>query len=213
MAWSPAPPHYVHPTGADWHFACTIEHNHPLKETELGRKIQPTEAAKIAMKALKVKGTVGWSELQLSGADREKALKAFRSSNLPGKKRNVAKADAKPFINKGRKFTKQKKYDEAIKAFTTAIRKDPKAARAWSGRGYALLKAGKLKRAQKDFDHALTLDATDKYHAAIWFNLGQIAEQRGKLRMAKRAYQKAYTLRPSKAAENALNAVKKKLKK
>lgn len=205
--------HYVHPTGASWMFACTIPHDLALKEDQLSRRLTPTEGVKRVLAALKITGTVGYAHLNLTGEKRAAALDAFKTRALPNVKRTRANADAAPLINKGRKLTGAKKYAAAISAFTTAIRKDPKAARAWSGRGYARLLAGQLDKAARDFDHALTLDATDVYHAAVWFNLGKIAEKQGKLKPAKRAYAKANRLKPSKAAEKALKAVQKKLKK
>ncbi|MFT5434018.1 MAG: tetratricopeptide (TPR) repeat protein, partial [Myxococcota bacterium] len=131
----------------------------------------------------------------------------------PNAKRNRANADAAPFVKKGRKLTKAKKYVKAIAAFDTAIRMDPKAARAWSGRGYAKLLAGQLDKAARDFNQALKLDTTDNYRAAIWFNFGQVAEKQNKWKQARRAYKKANALRPSKAAKKALDAVKKRLAK
>jgi tetratricopeptide (TPR) repeat protein len=88
-----------------------------------------------------------------------------------------------------------------------------KAARAWSGRGYAKLLAGKLDNAARDFNFALTLDTTDAYRAAIWFNFGQVAEKQKKLKQARRAYRTANQLRPSKAAKKALDSVTKRLAK
>jgi len=102
----------------------------------------------------------------------------------------------------------EKKYAEAIAAFDTAIRKDPNAARAWSGRGYAKLQAGQLDKAARDFDHALTLDTTANYRAAVWFNLGQIAQKKGQTKQARRAYKKSLKLKNSKAVKKALDALK-----
>ena len=203
---------WVHPTGADWQFACTLTHDHVVKTTDLAPTLQPTAAISRALKALKVVGTVGYSELKLSGEARSKALAAFKKGPAAAQKRTVAAPDARPFIASGRKLTQEKKYELAIKAFTQAIRKDAKAARAWSGRGYAKLLAGKLDSAARDLDHALTLDATDDYHAAIWFNLGKVAEKQKKLKQARRAYRRSNKLKASKAVDKALQAVEKALK-
>ncbi|MFT5435002.1 MAG: tetratricopeptide (TPR) repeat protein [Myxococcota bacterium] len=204
---------YLHPTPAEWRFDCTLEYPHELSAAEVSRQIAPTQAIETALKALKIKGTVGYASLNLTGRARALALDAFKTRALPTAKRSRANADAAPFVAKGRKLTKQKKYAEAIAAFDTAIRNDPKAARAWSGRGYAKLLAGQLDKAARDFNQALKLDTTDAYRAAIWFNFGQVAEKQHKLKQARRAYRKANKLRPSKAAKKALDSVTKKLAK
>ncbi|MFT5429735.1 MAG: hypothetical protein ACI9OJ_000407 [Myxococcota bacterium] len=64
-------------------------------------------------------------------------------------------AKVKSLIAVGRKATKQGKYAAAIQAFSDAIAVQPGAVKAWSGRGFAHLKAGRPKLALSDFQHVL----------------------------------------------------------
>lgn len=200
----------VHPTGASWAFNCTLEDFEGFHLDDMKASARPSKAALKAIASLKLSGTVGYADLKLEGQARAEALAGFKGQPAPPRaKRTHAKREAKPHIQAGRKATKDKDYDKAISAFTTAIRIDRKAARAWSGRGYAKMLAGKLESAARDFDQALKLDATDKFHAAIWFNLGQVSEKQGKPKQARRAYQKSLKLRPSKAVQGALDKLAK----
>ena len=97
--------------------------------------------------------------------------------------------------------------DDAIAAFSAAIEKDAKAARAWSGRGYAKLLAGKVDEADQDFDKALLLDNDDTFQAAVWFNKGLVAEKRGDKETARSHYETAKSKKPSKAVELRLKAL------
>lgn len=205
---------FIHPTGAEWNFACTLDQDKALDEADLAPRLRPSASVKQALKTLSVTGTVGYSELSLGPELRAKALAAFMA--LPERVAPAptrARPDAAPHIERGRKLTAAKKYEEAVTAFDAAIRKDPEAARAWSGRGYARLMAGQLELAARDFDHALTLDASADYRAAVFYNLGQVAEKQGQLQQARRAYAKSLEERPSKAVQKALDAVTAKLKK
>ncbi|MFO0746218.1 MAG: tetratricopeptide repeat protein [Myxococcota bacterium] len=112
-------------------------------------------------------------------------------------------------LAKGRKLTSAKDYAGAIAAFDAAVAKDAGAAAAWSGRGYAKLLA-KDAGAKADLEKALELEKSDtRFQAAVWFNLGQLAERDKDLAAAKSAYTKANELNPSDAAKHALERVSK----
>jgi tetratricopeptide (TPR) repeat protein len=67
----------------------------------------------------------------------------------------VHSGKVKALISVGRKATEKGKYAAAINAFSDAIKLQPDAVKAWSGRGFAHLKAGRPKPALSDFRHVL----------------------------------------------------------
>jgi tetratricopeptide (TPR) repeat protein len=146
----------------------------------------------------------------------DELLAAFKdSSTLPA----PAPADDKPIeaagtddvgklIDGGRKLTRDKQYAEAIAAFDKAIAASDKAAKAWSGRGYAKLLAGDLDGADSDLKRALELDDTPKFQAAVYFNLGEIAEKRNDKPAAFGYYGRALALVPSDAVKKRLERLK-----
>lgn len=201
---------YVYPTEAEWAFNCTIYETASVPTKALVADVRPSADVAAAVKALKANGTVGWSALALTGGAREAALKSFDAAVPAAAKRSRATTEAQKLIDQGRKLTKEKDYTKAIAAFDKAIAKDRDAARAWSGRGYAQMLAGKLVEASRDFDHAIGLDTTPEFQAPVYYNIGQIAEKRGKPAEARAAYERSLKLRPSPAVQKALKAVKKK---
>lgn len=159
--------------------------------------------------------TFGWSAVPADAA--AGILEAFRDdATLPAPRpadesaEQVADADAaRARVNEGRKLTRDKQYVEAIAAFDEALKlSGDKLARAWSGRGYARLLAGDLAGAESDFQKALTLDDTPKFQAAIYFNLGELAEGQKDKAKAIGFYEKANTLSPSDAAKKRLEKLK-----
>ncbi|TNF28701.1 MAG: tetratricopeptide repeat protein [Deltaproteobacteria bacterium] len=199
---------YIYPTEAEWAFNCTLDEEATIGWDEVVPALRPSRDVARAVAAAKVGGTVGWSLVTLSGTARDEALKRFGTAAPAAPKRNRATAEAQKLIEQGRKLTKSKDYAQAIAAFDAAIAKDRDAARAWSGRGYARMLAGQLLEASRDFDHALGLDETAEFQGAVWYNIGQIAEQRGKPNEARAAYQRSLKVRPSKAVKKALDKLK-----
>lgn len=154
----------------------------------------------------------GWSLVPADAA--AGLLVAFEdASTLPAPKpadetvEQVADANAaQAKVDEGRKLTRDKRYPEAIAAFDEALkRSSDKLARAWSGRGYAKLLAGDEAGAQSDFDRALGLDDDPKFQAAIYFNLGELAEGRKDNDKAIEAYRKALALNPTDAVKKRLD--------
>jgi len=82
------------------------------------------------------------------------SIDAVRSGKLP-KPTGGVDAKVASLIQAGRKATAKGDYRAAIKAFTQAIGKEPSAIKAWSGRGYAHLRAARPEQALADFQHAL----------------------------------------------------------
>lgn len=79
-------------------------------------------------------------------------------------------------IAEGRKATVAGDYDGAVAAFSEAIGLKADALKAWSGRGYARLKAGDAAAALEDFRHLTThhADAMDtKFRAMVDHNIAQ----------------------------------------
>jgi hypothetical protein len=112
-------------------------------------------------------------------------------------------------VNDGRRLTKDKDYAKAIEAFDAAIALEAGLAKAWSGRGYAKLLAGDLDAAKADLEHALTLDDGKKLHAAVWFNLADIAERKGDKPGAIAAVKKSIEFNRTDAAVKKLEALEK----
>lgn len=153
----------------------------------------------------------GWSLVPEDAT--ESMLAAFRdAATLPAPKpadettEQLADANAaQAKVNEGRKLTRDKRYAEAIAAFDEALKlSGDKLARAFSGRGYAKLLAGDTAGARSDFEKALALDGDAKFQAAIYFNLGELAEGEKDKAKAIEAYRKALELNPTDAAKKRL---------
>lgn len=171
----------------------------------------------VVQKALQkagVDGHFGWSIVKPSYI--EPARRAFDDpTTLPGPAPadEVAPADTESpttLIETGRKLSRDKDYAGAITAFDKAIAAEPKLARAWSGRGFAKLGQDELAGAKADFEQALTLEDAPKFQAAVFFNLGQIAEKQNDPTAALSHYEKANTLSPSNAAKKRIEALQKR---
>lgn len=203
---------FIHPTGAEWNFACEIEGSVDGPLLPATGHAPPDATVEKALAAAGVVGTVGHARLSLRGEARDKALAAFKdAAGIPSAPKAAAPQAAgslKELIDAGRKATQVKDYAAAIASFGQAIEKDGKAARAWSGRGYARLLAEDLDAAKQDLDKALTLDADPSFQAAVWYNLGLVAEKKGDTDAARAAYGKANTLKPSRAAQGKLESLR-----
>lgn len=220
---------YVEPE-AEWARNCEIGEDVGGPFRAETRLVAPTDAEQKALAKLGAEGVVGYSTVTLTGEARDAALTAFKDAATlappkpappaapavadgggddGGAAPAVADADASvvALIKDARKATAEKRYDDAIAAFSAAIEKDAKAARAWSGRGYAKLLAGKVDEADQDFDKALLLDNDDTFQAAVWFNKGLVAEKRGDKETARSHYETAKSKKPSKAVELRLKAL------
>ena len=159
-------------------------------------------------------GAIGFGKLSFTGDARAAALARFEAApEIPFGPQESELAQAAPpgageDVKKGRAATRTGDYEGAIAAFDAAIGKDEKLAVAWSGRGFAKLKKGDLDGAKTDFEQAVKLDDSPKFAAAVRFNLGAIAEQKGDTKAAIAAYEASLKLREVKEVREALERVR-----
>lgn len=183
----------------------------PVEALDLGEL--PATVKKAIQKA-GVEGHFGWSVVKPSHV--EEARRAFDDPSTlpaPAPADEVAPATAETpatLVESGRKLTRDRDFAGAIAAFDKALGAEPKLARAWSGRGFAKLGQDDLAGARADFEKALTLDDSPKFQAAVYFNLGQIAEKQNDPSAALGHYEKANTLSPSDAAKKRIEALQKR---
>jgi hypothetical protein len=175
----------------------------------------PPFAVMAAMAEIDEAFTVGWADVTATGAARTEALAQFGavsedpwpddvSSDQPLPSAAGPDPKAKELAKAGRAATRAGNYEEAIRSFDAAVGADPKYARAFAGRGYAKLLAGELEGAKQDCTAALKLDHDPHFEAAVYFNLGQIAERQGDAAAAKKAYTNSQERRDSKQVQKAL---------
>lgn len=110
-------------------------------------------------------------------------------------------------MKRGRNGTVQKRYAEAIAAFSDALREVPRDARAMSERGYAKYLSGDNAGAHDDFEAAVDMvPASDaKLAAMVYFNEGLVAEQAGVGSLAASYYRQSYELNPTDAAKSKMS--------
>jgi|GEM_PF-1721472 len=175
-----------------------------------------------ALKELGASDVVGWSRLTLEGAARAAAFDRFTGVGLAkwppavATQRERGATPAPPpatvitpaqkrQLEAGRRATRAKRYDEALRLFDDLVAGAPGFAVAWSERGYARLLAGDLDGAEADIQRALTLHDSHDFQAACHYNLGQIAELRGDRAAARAAYARSVELRPNATVQAALD--------
>jgi tetratricopeptide (TPR) repeat protein len=183
----------------------------PVESLSLG---ELPAVVKKALEKAGVDGPFGWSIVKQDQVDA--ARRAFDDpSTIPGPAPADEPAPASgettaSLVETGRKLTRERDFANAITAFDKVIENEPKHARAWSGRGFAKLGQDDLDGARADFEKALTLEDDAKFQAAVYFNLGQIAEKQKDTATAISHYEKAIGLSPSDAAQKRLDALKKR---
>lgn len=156
---------------------------------------------------------LGFSKLTLAEADRQARVAAFAGvTAAPWPKEEVSDDDgaldpARAQLDAGRSLTRSGDLAKAIAAFDAAIKIDDKLGSAWSGRCYAKLRAADHVGARADCQAALGLDPKPVFQAAVWFNLGLIAEATDKRDEALAAYKKSLALRDTKQAKAAITAL------
>ena len=163
-----------------------------------------------ALVAIGSAASIGWGRLALEGPARDAALARFGAAPEPTwpPERSSMVLDRSVVLDEveaGRKHTAQKQYALAIDEFDAALASDPELAVAYSGRGYAHLLAGHLEEARADFEAALEREKKPHFQAAVHFNLGLVAQREGNREAARKAYARSLELRPTKAAQAALD--------
>lgn len=99
-----------------------------------------------------------------------------------------AQKTAQDYLTRGKELLKAKKLDQAIAAFTKAVKADPRSAQAYNNRGVAYCQKGELKKAVADFNRAIKLDP--KYGKA-YNNRGVTLWYQGKRELAEKDLKKA----------------------
>jgi tetratricopeptide (TPR) repeat protein len=83
------------------------------------------------------------------------------------------KRTATLFDSRGYALVRAKRYDQAIRDFSTALEIDPKHASSLWGRGYAYIRKGETEKAHRDFATARAIDPAIEYKMA---DIGLTAE-------------------------------------
>lgn len=115
-------------------------------------------------------------------------------SNPIGSPENLGGSrDAEAWNRSGYILCMQEKYDEAIKAFDTALEINPKYANSWVLKGYALGKQGKYDEAIKACNIAIGINPN---LTPAWFTKGNLLCQEGRYDEAIKACDKAIETNP-----------------
>jgi cell division septation protein DedD len=109
---------------------------------------------------------------------------------LPGPGRGANEED---WVEKGLKLISKQQYDEAIKAFSTAIEIIPLDYQAYNYRGVARALKGDFDRAMADYNKALKIRPR---YAEAYNNLGFARTQMGDLKQALNDYSRALEINP-----------------
>jgi tetratricopeptide (TPR) repeat protein len=102
-------------------------------------------------------------------------------------------ANEEDWVEKGLKLISKQQYDEAIKAFSTAIEIIPLDYQAYNYRGVALALKGDFDRAMADYNKALKIRPR---YAEAYNNLGFARTQMGDLKQALNDYSRALEINP-----------------
>lgn len=117
--------------------------------------------------------------------------------NSPGKNAAVSaemSLAAVDYFNKGIKFYGQRKFDEAVAAFTSAIELNPADFTFYNNRGLAHYAAKNYDEAILDFNRAVEINPND---SLIYNNRGVAYEDKGEIGQAIVDYRKALELNPN----------------
>ncbi len=105
----------------------------------------------------------------------------------------VIGANEEDWVDKGLKLISQQRYDEAIKAFSTAIEIIPRDYQAYNYRGVARALKGDFDRAIADYNKALEIRPR---YAEAYNNRGFARTQKGDLQRALNDYSRALEINP-----------------
>jgi serine/threonine protein kinase len=115
---------------------------------------------------------------------------------------------AKDFYRQGDKFYGQRKYDEAIEAYTRAIELNPNDSGVYNNRGIVYHLLSEYDKAIADYNRAAELNP---YHFSAYNNRGLVYEEIGNVEQAVADYRKALELDPdNKLAKENLDKIQKR---
>ncbi len=96
-------------------------------------------------------------------------------------------------IEKGREFSKQGRYEEALKSFEEAINLRPRSFESWMGKGSALMHMARFKEAEEAFDTSVQINP-DSLEA--WNNKGMMLIRLERYKSAAEAFRSALQINP-----------------
>ena len=99
--------------------------------------------------------------------------------------------DAKTWFNLGLDYEDQKRYDEAEKAYKTALELDASHSVVWYNLGIIYQDQERYDEAEKAYKKVLELDASN---SDVWLNLGTAFQEQKRYEEAEKAYKKALEL-------------------
>jgi tetratricopeptide (TPR) repeat protein len=127
-----------------------------------------------------------------SGGGAAPGSKGQTTKTLPSSLR-----DSKSFFRRGTDYIDKQQYDQAIDAFTQAIRLDPKYADAYKDRGGTYYRKGEHDRAIQDYSQALKLSPND---AEVYNKRGLAYYHKGEYDRAVQDYAQVLRLNPNDPA-------------
>lgn len=120
----------------------------------------------------------------------------------------AARAQALRDLDEGRKLSRAKEWSRALAAFDRALAVMPDDARVLSEVGWAAFQANELARAETANARALANANEPLVRAPILYNVGRVAEARGKPDAAKKAYRESLSLRDNAEVKKRLASLK-----
>lgn len=118
-----------------------------------------------------------------------------------------ARAAGLKALDEGRKLSRAKDWSKALEAFDRALVVMPDDARVLSEVGWAAFQANRLDRAEEANARALANAKEPLVRAPILYNMGRVAEARGKPDAARKAYKESLALRTNAEVKRRLDAL------
>jgi Ca-activated chloride channel family protein len=106
-------------------------------------------------------------------------------------------ANVRPELRKGNELYKEKKYQEAQKAYTSALQKDPASFTGAFNLGDALYKDRKFEPARQAMDAGIKLTKDKQQQARAYHNIGNSFMEEESWEEAAKAYKQALRLNPA----------------
>ncbi|MCU1289661.1 MAG: Serine/threonine protein kinase [Acidobacteria bacterium] len=147
-------------------------------------------------------GSTGSREAMVGDSEQSTAASADSPAEVPAEASLKA---SKEFFRQGNKFYGQKKYEQAIEAYTKAIENNPNDYGIYNNRGIAYHATEQFEKAITDYNKAAELNP---YDFSAYNNRGAAYEDIGNIEQAVADYKKALELDPdNKTAKNNLKKI------